>query len=98
MSWTQRSGRWVGGAQHSLAGKRRLIAAHSDVAALLVILALGAALRLAFSPRAPVFVHGDSYQYFRPAAALLYGEGFPLPLKRPPLYPAFIAVVGWSVG
>ncbi len=68
------------------------------MAALLIVLTLGAALRLAFFPRAPVLVHGDSYQYYRPAAALLTGDGFPLPLKRPPLYPAFVAVVGWGLG
>ena len=62
------------------------------------MVALAALVRVAFSASAPVFLHGDSYQYYRPALALMNGDGFPLPLKRPPLYPAFMAVVGRGLG
>jgi hypothetical protein len=77
---------------------RRSIVRHPDVAALVLVLGVATALRLVFFPRAPVFIGGDSSQYYVPAAALLNGEGFPLPLKRPPLYPLFVALVGWLSG
>ena len=76
---------------------RRAVSAHPDAAALALVLAVAVAIRVAFSPLVPVFLHGDSYQYYRPAAGLITGEGFPLPLKRPPLYPVFMALVGWSL-
>jgi 4-amino-4-deoxy-L-arabinose transferase-like glycosyltransferase len=82
----------------ALAGVRGAVARHPDLAALSLIVIVGAALRVAFSPGAPVFVHGDSYQYFRPAHAVMTGDGFPLPLKRPPVYPVFMAGVGSLLG
>ncbi|MBA2449361.1 MAG: glycosyltransferase family 39 protein, partial [Chloroflexi bacterium] len=83
---------------HPVALVRRALVGHADLLALILILAVGGALRLAFFPRAPVFIGGDTSQYYVPAAALLNGEGFPLPLKRPPLYPLFMAFVGWGLG
>jgi len=83
---------------HPVALVRRALVGHADLLALILILAVGGALRLAFFPRAPVFIGGDTSQYYLPAAALLNGEGFPLPLKRPPLYPLFMAFVGWGLG
>lgn len=77
---------------------RRAVLAHPDLIALLVIVAAGAVLRLAFSSRAPVFFHGDSIQYYVPAHALMLGEGFPLSLKRPPVYPLLLALVGRGLG
>src|SRR5687768_11535405 len=82
----------------ALAGARGAVARHPDLVALSLIVVVGAALRVAFSPGAPVLVHGDSYQYFRPAHALITGDGFPLPLKRPPVYPVFMAGVGSLLG
>lgn len=86
------------GRDSPIASSLRFLAARPDATALLVILGLGLCLRLALLVGAPVFVHGDSYQYYRPAAGLLTGEGFPLPLKRPPAYPVFLALVGWGLG
>jgi 4-amino-4-deoxy-L-arabinose transferase-like glycosyltransferase len=59
---------------------------------------VAAAVRLAFFPRAPVFIGGDSSQYYVPAHALMTGEGFPLPLKRPPFFPVFVALIGRAFG
>jgi 4-amino-4-deoxy-L-arabinose transferase-like glycosyltransferase len=77
---------------------RRTISAHPDAAALSLILLVGATSRLALLVGAPAFVHGDSFQYYRPAHMLMSGDGFPLPLKRPPAYPVFVALVGSSFG
>jgi 4-amino-4-deoxy-L-arabinose transferase-like glycosyltransferase len=81
-----------------LAAGRRAATAHPDAAALLLVIGLGLGLRLAFFPAVPVLLHSDAFQYYRPAYALMTGEGFPLPLKRPPLYPAFVALVGHWLG
>ena len=81
-----------------LAAARRVVAAHPDETALVAILLVGAALRLAFCPRAPIFTHGDSQQYYEPARALLDGRGFDLAYKRAPLYSAFIALLTLLLG
>lgn len=81
-----------------LAAGRRALLAHPDLIALAVIVAAGAALRVAFYSRAPAFLHGDSIQYYVPAHALMAGEGFPLSLKRPPVYPVLLALVGRGFG
>ena len=49
-----------------------------------------AVLRLAYVAWAPVFIGGDSLQYFQPVHDLLNGRGFTLSLKRPPAYPAML--------
>lgn len=77
---------------------RRAIAAHPDITALVLILLIGAGLRVAFFPRAPIFIHGDSTQYYVPAHDLMDGQGLQIPLKRPPVYPVFIAAVGTWLG
>lgn len=77
---------------------RLAIVRHPDAIALLVILGAGASLRFVFFLQAPVFVDGDSYQYYRPAYFLMVGEGFPLLLKQAPGYPAFVALVGRLLG
>jgi hypothetical protein len=76
----------------------RLLRAHPDAFALTLILLAAALVRLAFFPRAPVFIGGDSSQYYVPAHALMMGEGFPLPLKRPPFFPVFVAAIGRAFG
>src|SRR5215211_3771318 len=76
----------------------RRVSAYPDVSSLVLIVALGEVARIAFFLLAPVFVHGDSFQYYRPAHFLMDGSGFPLPLKRPPAYPVFIAVIGNWLG
>src|SRR5205823_1757252 len=49
-------------------------------------------MRLAFAFRAPpLFVGGDSQTYLVPGFELARGFGFAPILKRPPLYPLFIA-------
>jgi 4-amino-4-deoxy-L-arabinose transferase-like glycosyltransferase len=78
------------------AGRRRPF--RTDAAAILLIVAVGLALRLAFAARMPVLIDGDSSQYHEAAYALLTGQGFPLPLARQPLYPAFIALVALLLG
>jgi hypothetical protein len=65
---------------------------HPDLVAIALLLVVGGAIRLAFAFRAPpFFVGGDSETYLEPAYDLARGLGFSPILKRPPLYPAFIA-------
>ena len=56
------------------------------------------AIRLAFLFRAPVFIIGDSENYFWPGYQLARGIGFDLDLRRTPIYPLFIAAVVLRVG
>src|SRR5215212_6201846 len=60
------------------------------------LVALG--LRLAFLFRAPVFIIGDSENYFWPGYQLAREVGFDLDLRRTPGYPRFIAFVVRQVG
>jgi 4-amino-4-deoxy-L-arabinose transferase-like glycosyltransferase len=60
------------------------------------LVALG--LRLAFLFRAPVFIIGDSENYFWPGYQLAREVGFDLDLRRTPGYPLFIAFVVRQVG
>src|ERR1044071_2782367 len=55
---------------------------------LIVVVAL--ALRLAFLFRAPVFIIGDSENYFWPGYELAREIGFDLEIRRTPVYPLFI--------
>src|SRR5687768_4016773 len=65
---------------------------HQDLACVLVLLVVGASLRLAFAFRSPpLFVGGDSQTYLIPGYELARGLGFAPILKRPPLYPLFVA-------
>lgn len=64
------------------------------VAALGLVLLLGAILRADFAAHAPAFLVGnDSADYFQAGVGLARGEGLRLPLKRAPLYPVFVAGV-----
>src|SRR5215208_6111108 len=56
------------------------------------------ALRLAFLFRAPVFIIGDSENYFWPGYQLAREVGFDLDLRRTPGYPLFIAFVVTRIG
>jgi 4-amino-4-deoxy-L-arabinose transferase-like glycosyltransferase len=68
------------------------IGRHPDLACLTLLLVVGAAARLAFAFRAPpLFVGGDSQTYLLPGYDLARGLGFAPILKRPPLYPLFVA-------
>src|SRR3954452_1473431 len=60
------------------------------------LVALG--LRLAFLFRAPVFIIGDSENYFWPGYQLAREIGFDLDLRRTPGYPLFIALVVLRIG
>jgi len=63
------------------------------------IVLLGLALRLAFFFRAPpLLVLRDSASYALPALDLVQGVGFDPELKRPPLYPLFLATGFWFFG
>lgn len=65
---------------------------HPDLLIVGLLLLIGAGMRLAFGLRAPaLFVGGDSQTYLVPAYDLANGLGFAPILKRPPLYPLFVA-------
>ncbi|MCC6179116.1 MAG: glycosyltransferase family 39 protein [Chloroflexi bacterium] len=58
---------------------------------MLLLLAIGGGMRLAFTFRAPpLFVGGDSQTYLVPGFELANGLGFAPILKRPPVYPLFV--------
>lgn len=68
------------------------IVRHPDLTCLIVLLLIGGALRLAFAFRAPpLFIGGDSQTYLVPGYELARGLGFSPILKRPPMYPLFVA-------
>jgi 4-amino-4-deoxy-L-arabinose transferase-like glycosyltransferase len=69
-----------------------------ELAALISTLVLGGAIRLALYFWLPALADGDSFQYYRPAHRLMDGIDFPLPLKRPPAYPWFLAAIGTLSG
>jgi hypothetical protein len=64
--------------------------------AALLVLALG--IRLALVARAPAFITNDSESYLLPAYDLVEGLGFDPLYKRPPGYPAVVAVALWFFG
>src|SRR5690349_9761855 len=65
---------------------------HPDLTCVGLLLLIGGGMRLAFAFRAPpLFVGGDSQTYLVPGFELARGLGFAPILKRPPLYPLFIA-------
>jgi 4-amino-4-deoxy-L-arabinose transferase-like glycosyltransferase len=65
---------------------------HPDLTCIIILLVVGAAARLALAFRAPpLFVGGDSQTYLVPGYDLANGLGFAPILKRPPLYPLFVA-------
>src|SRR5437868_65204 len=63
------------------------LASHPDVLLTIGLLAVALVPRLLYLAWAPVFIGGDSLQYFQPVYDLMNGRGFTLSLKRPPLYP-----------
>jgi 4-amino-4-deoxy-L-arabinose transferase-like glycosyltransferase len=65
---------------------------HPDLACIGLLLLVAGGMRLVFAFRAPpLFVGGDSQTYLVPGFELARGLGFAPILKRPPLYPLFIA-------
>jgi 4-amino-4-deoxy-L-arabinose transferase-like glycosyltransferase len=65
---------------------------HPDLTCIIVLLVVGAGMRLALAFRAPpLFIGGDSQTYLVPGYDLANGLGFEPILKRPPLYPLFVA-------
>lgn len=72
----------------------RWVRRHPDLSAIALLLLVGGLLRFMFAFRAPpFFVGGDSQTYLVPGYELARGLGFSPILKRPPLYPLFIAGV-----
>src|SRR5919197_839416 len=69
------------------------VRARPDFYAVVGLCAVGLAVRLAFTTRAPVFATKDSFEYFQPAFNLVNGLGFELALRRPPIYSLFAAGV-----
>jgi hypothetical protein len=77
-------------APRSGAGARPLLhrlAAHPDLLLSLGLFAVALLPRILYLVWAPVFIGGDSLQYFQPVYDLLTSGKFTLTLKRPPLYP-----------
>ena len=71
-----------------VAGARR----HPDAVALVILLAVGGAIRLALQSRAPAFfVGGDSQTYLLPAYELVRDGDWDMGARRPPGYPLFVA-------
>lgn len=69
------------------------VARHPDLASVGFLLLVGAGLRLALAFRSPpLFIGGDSQTYLVPGYELANGLGFAPILKRPPLYPLFVAL------
>lgn len=66
------------------------VRAHPDLLIAGGIFLVAAVLRLLYVAWAPVFIGGDSLQYYQPVYDLVNGKGFTLSLKRPPAYPALI--------
>jgi 4-amino-4-deoxy-L-arabinose transferase-like glycosyltransferase len=66
---------------------RSRLAAHPDLLLTLGLFVVALVPRLMYLVWAPVFIGGDSLQYFQPVYDLMHGRGFTLSLKRPPLYP-----------
>jgi 4-amino-4-deoxy-L-arabinose transferase-like glycosyltransferase len=62
-------------------------ATHPDVLLSVGLLVLALLPRLLYLLWAPVFIGGDSLQYFQPVYDLMTSGKFTLSLKRPPLYP-----------
>jgi hypothetical protein len=62
------------------------------------IIALAAAVRLAFALRPPPFITPDSQGYFLPGWELAHGLGFGPELRRTPTYPLFIGLVVFLLG
>ncbi|MFN8635093.1 MAG: glycosyltransferase family 39 protein [Chloroflexota bacterium] len=65
---------------------------------LTVVGVVALALRLAFLFRAPVFIIGDSENYFWPGYQLAREIGFDLDIRRTPGYPLFITFVVLRIG
>src|SRR4051794_21864299 len=86
--WPAMSTRWPSDALRAIRGGIRR---HPDAAALLVIGAVAALLRLAFLYRVPVLLTGDSQSHFLPGFDLVHGYGFEPELRRPPGYALFAA-------
>ncbi|MCC7371551.1 MAG: glycosyltransferase family 39 protein [Chloroflexi bacterium] len=75
------------------AGLLAWVRRHPDLVLVLLLLIIGGSMRMAFAFRAPpLFVGGDSQTYLVPGYELAHGYGFAPILKRPPLYPLFVAV------
>src|SRR5215210_1363258 len=65
----------------------RRLATHPDVLLSLGLFGLAVLPRILYLLWAPVFIGGDSAQYFQPVYDLINSGRFTLSLKRPPLYP-----------
>jgi 4-amino-4-deoxy-L-arabinose transferase-like glycosyltransferase len=77
---------------------RASVAAHPDTFALGAIVVAAATIRLAFAFRVPVFLLHDSGSYYLPAHDLVHGVGFDLSIRRPPVYPWFLAGTIAAIG
>ncbi|MDP8921908.1 MAG: glycosyltransferase family 39 protein, partial [Chloroflexota bacterium] len=71
----------------------RGLARSPDLWAILLIVAVATAIRIAFAASAPPFIDPDGEGYYLPAHDLVAGLPFQPDLRRTPVYPFFIAAV-----
>jgi 4-amino-4-deoxy-L-arabinose transferase-like glycosyltransferase len=82
-----------------MVGRERAVEGRqADLVALASLAAVGLVLRAAVLSRAPVFITNDSLSYLLPGFDLATGQGFDPIFKRPPGYPAFVALAVWFFG
>jgi 4-amino-4-deoxy-L-arabinose transferase-like glycosyltransferase len=70
---------------------RSTLAAHPNLTALVLVVLVASLVRVCFMFRAPVFLLNDSGTYYLPAHDLVHGLGFDISIRRPPVYPGFLA-------
>ncbi|MCC6177595.1 MAG: glycosyltransferase family 39 protein [Chloroflexi bacterium] len=76
----------------------RALRAHFDLWAILTVLVVAVAMRLAFTTSAPPFINADAEGYYLPGHDLAFGQPFQPDFRRTPGYPAFIAAEIWLFG
>lgn len=79
--------------------ERRRVTVDAWAVALPVLVFAAALLpRMLYLYWAPVFIGGDSLQYYQPVHDYLSGNGFTLSLKRPPAYSAMVIAIQSVLG
>lgn len=81
------------GAGDAVGPRRGLLAAHPDLALLVLLAVIALVPRVVLQLQAPIFLDGDSASYVQPAWDLVRGRGVTNALKRPIGYPLLLAAV-----